>query len=114
MLDSFDFINQHFNPFESYKVDRILYGVGLVVDSKFRGHGIATEILKARAPLMKATGLNVTTTIFSGIFSQKSAKSAGYEENSSISFSDLQKQFPSMNFSHANTTHCKTLSLKIE
>jgi RimJ/RimL family protein N-acetyltransferase len=113
-LEAFEFVTQQFNSFEFYKVNRILYGVGLVVDGKFRGQGIATEILKARVPLMKALRLNVTTTIFTGICSQKSAKSAKFEENFSISFSDLQKQFPTMNFSHANTTHCKTLSLKIE
>lgn len=114
MLDTFRFIDDHFSPGRHYKVDQFVYGLGLVVNNSYRGRGISTEILKARAPLLKEIGLEVTTTIFTGICSQRAAQSAGYEENFAISFVELQEKFPLLDFSHANTTHCKILSLKID
>lgn len=98
---------------ESYKVDRLLLAVGLCVDPKFRGRGIATEILKTRADLMKSIDLKLTTTIFSTVGAQKAAKAAGFDENFSISYEDFQEKFPAMDFSHVFKTHCKVLSLKI-
>jgi hypothetical protein len=42
--------------------------------------GIATEMLKARVPLLKALGLNVTSNGFTGIASQVAAKNADFED----------------------------------
>lgn len=70
-----------FNVFEHYKVKHCLMASGLCVDTSYRARGIATEMLKARAALLKALGLKVTTASFSGIGSQKAAEQAGYEEN---------------------------------
>ena len=67
--------------FENYNVNQYLIAYGLCVDTTYRGRGIATEMLKARAPLLKDLGLVVTTTAFTGIGSQKAAEKAGYEEN---------------------------------
>jgi RimJ/RimL family protein N-acetyltransferase len=72
---------QQFNVFQQYNVDEYLIAYGLCVDSTYRGRGVATEMLKARRPLLKALGLKVTTTAFTGIGSQKAAEKAGYEEN---------------------------------
>lgn len=72
---------QQFNVFQHYKVDEYLIAYGLCVDTDFRGRGIATEMLKARVPVLKALGLKVTATAFTGIGSQKAAEKAGYEEN---------------------------------
>lgn len=52
-----------------------------MVNRNFRGLGIATEMLKARIPLLKAIGLSVTSTVFSVIGSQKAAKNAGFIED---------------------------------
>lgn len=79
-----DYAKQEFNTFEHYNVDEYLIAYGLCVDTEYRGRGIATEMLKARAPLLKAFNLKVTTTAFTGIGSQVAAKKAGYEENFSI------------------------------
>ena len=113
MLDGFEFLNEFFDPSDHYNVNSFLYGVGLAVDKAYRGRAISTEILKARVPLLKKLSLTVTSTIFSGICSQKAAISAGYEENVAVSFKVIQEKFPTMDLSHANTTHCKILSLKI-
>ena len=90
-----------------------MYAVGLCVDNKFRGRGIATEILKARAPLMKEIGLEVTSSIFSTVGAQKAAKAAGYEENYSVNYDDCHKKFPELNFSHVTKMSCKVLSMKV-
>jgi GNAT superfamily N-acetyltransferase len=113
IFEAFEFINTNFDPADYYKVDSYLYGVGLVVDPMYRGRGIATEILKTRIPFLKALDLTVTTTIFSAIGSQKSALAANFEENYSVSFDELQEKFPLLDLSHRNTSHCKTMSLKI-
>lgn len=58
---------------------------GLSVKSKYRGRGIGENILKARIPLGKAIGVNVTSTIFSAIASQKAAFKAGFQLSYEIS-----------------------------
>lgn len=98
---------------EYYKVDRVMFAAGLCVDQKFRGRGIATEILKARLPLMRVIDIEVTSSIFSTVGAQKAAKAAGYDENFSINYEDFQTKFPELDFSHAFKTSCKVLSLKI-
>ena len=54
---------------------------GLVVNRNYRGCGIATEILEARRPLMKALRIEVTSTCFSVIGSQKASNNAGFVED---------------------------------
>lgn len=75
--------------------------------------GIATEILKARAPLMRAIGLEVTSSFFTTIGGQKSAKAAGYEENLAIPFEEMQEKFPTLDFVKFFKTNCEVLSLKV-
>lgn len=72
---------KQFDVFQHYNVNDYLIAYGLCVDTAYRARGIATEMLKARGPLLKALGLKVTTTAFTGIGSQKAALKAGYEEN---------------------------------
>lgn len=92
-----------------------MFAAGLCVDEKFRGRGIATEILKARIPLMQAIGIEVTTSVFSTLGAQKAAKAAGYDENYKVSYEALQAKFPEMDFSHGASVHgfCKVLSRKV-
>lgn len=75
------YAQQEFNVFRRYNVENYLIAYGLCVDTDYRGRGIATEMLKARAPLLKVLGLKITTTAFTGIGSQKAAEKAGYEDN---------------------------------
>lgn len=98
---------------EHYGVHRVISAAGLCVIEKYRGRGIATKILQARAPLLKCIGIKVTSTIFSTIGGQKAAKSAGYEENYSISYVELGTKCPKMDFSHVPTGFCKVMSLKV-
>lgn len=73
------------NIFEKYGVDEFVGALGLVVNYNYRNRGIAIEMLKARKPLLESLGLQLTSTAFTGIGSQKAAKYAGYEED----FSEL-------------------------
>lgn len=111
--DAINFVHNQFSVMDYYKVDRFLTAAGLCVNPKFRGRGIATEILKARAPLMKAVGLEVTSSFFTTIGGQKSAKAAGYEENYVISFEEMQEKFPTLDFVKFFKTNCEVLSLKV-
>jgi hypothetical protein len=55
-----------FNYFDFHKVDKYLKGYGLAVHSDHRGRGIATEMLKARIPLMRTLkDITVTANGFS-------------------------------------------------
>lgn len=78
------YAQQQFNVFKAYNVEEYLIAYGLCVDTNYRARGIATEMLKARAPMLKALGLKVTTTAFTGVGSQKAAEKAGYVENFAI------------------------------
>lgn len=113
LVEAFTAVDSEFDAAEYYKVDHFLYGLGLGVKPSYRGRGIATELLKARAPLMSHLGLSMTSTIFTGIETQKAAQSAGYFENYTISYAELQQRFPNLDFSTANATHCRTQSLTI-
>lgn len=78
------FCEQQFNAFEFYNVDKYMSALGLSVNSKYRGRHIGEYILKARFPLAKAIGVSVTSTVFTGIASQKLAARAGFELNYAI------------------------------
>ena len=66
--------------YEKYNVEQYLAAYGLCVNRAYRGMGIATEMLKARAQYMKEMGIKITGTAFTAIGSQIAAKKAGYEE----------------------------------
>ncbi|KAG5667938.1 hypothetical protein PVAND_015903 [Polypedilum vanderplanki] len=80
VVDVLTHINNQINPFEIFNVDQYFTAYGLVVNSKYRGREIVTEMLKARIPIIKAFGLKVTVTIFTGIGSQTAAKKADYDD----------------------------------
>jgi GNAT superfamily N-acetyltransferase len=105
------FTSSLFDVFEHYQIDHFLNANGLGVHQKYRGRGIAVELLKARVPLMKAIGLTVTSTVFSTLGSQIAARKAGFDESASISYAEIQKRFPQYDFSFTHATHhCKTFT----
>lgn len=86
MFESIAYTFEECNIFEKYNVEKFLVAYGLVVNRNYRGRGIATEMLKARIPLMNEIGIEVTSTCFSVIGSQKAAANAGYVEDYVISY----------------------------
>lgn len=113
MNEASNYINGKADAMKTFKVDRLMCSAGLCVDMKHRGRGIATQILKSRASLLKTLGVELTTSIFSTIGAQKAAKKTGFEEIFCRKFEELQKDLPDMDFSHAFGTSCRVLALKI-
>lgn len=72
------------NIHKTYKVDKYVGALGLSVDPKYRGRGIATKILEARVPLCKALGITLTSNVFTSETSQAVAKKAGFKENCTV------------------------------
>lgn len=113
MLKVMMYTTKQFDVYEAYNVDQYLTAYGLSVNSEYRGRGIATEILKARAPIFKAFGLKVTSTAFSAIGSQTAAKNVGFEEVFVISFADIEKIILAFDFSKSVTKYFKTMALHV-
>uniref|UniRef100_A0A182PHW7 N-acetyltransferase domain-containing protein n=1 Tax=Anopheles epiroticus TaxID=199890 RepID=A0A182PHW7_9DIPT len=74
-----EYMTDTVNLFERYGVDKYLTAYGLSVNTRYRGRGIATEILKARRPICRAFGLRLTSTNFTAIGSQKPAAKIGFQ-----------------------------------
>lgn len=113
MFDVITYTTKQFNVYEAYNVDKYLTAYGLCINPVYRGRGIASEMLKARVPILKALGLQVTSTAFTGIGSQKAAKKAGFEERYVISYADIEKIKPRFDFSKSVTKDFKTMVLKL-
>lgn len=96
-----------------FNVDSYLCGAGLAVDTRYSRRGIATEMLRARVPLMKLLGLKVTSTIFSGTGSQKAAKAANFSEMHARNWEEIGKDFPQFDFSKCVTKELKIMVLEI-
>lgn len=75
------YAREQFNVYKHFNVREYLQSYGLCVDTMYRARGIATEMLKARASLLKALHLSVAIAAFTGIGAQKAALKAGFEEN---------------------------------
>lgn len=113
IVEIVDFADAEFNPFKVFRVEQMLTSYALCVYPPFRGHGIATEMLKARTEMLKALNLTVTSTFFTTLGSQIAAKKANFEESWMMTYEDLQRKFPNFDFAHANTKFYKKMSLTI-
>lgn len=113
IIELFEYVSSKFNIFEEYNVDQYLTSYALVVDKSHRGHGIATEILKARVEILKAFDLTVTATSFSTLGSQIAGEKAGYDDIVKVSYVELGEKFPSSDFSKANTKWLRKVAFRI-
>ncbi|XP_059616306.1 uncharacterized protein LOC132261485 [Phlebotomus argentipes] len=94
LLATLNFLKEKANVYKRYNVDKYLHGLGLLTMRKYRGCGLATELLKARFPLMKALGLTLTCTLFSGPGSQGAAIKVGFSEDVVVTYESLGKAHP--------------------
>ncbi|XP_039433685.1 uncharacterized protein LOC120416077 [Culex pipiens pallens] len=108
------YVGQQFNVFERFGVDRYLTAYGLAVNRRYRGRGIATELLKARIPMCKAFGIELTATNFTAVGSQLAAAKAGFKTDFEIMYDDFAKMGPKYVFPGIQTKSLKLMSLKIE
>lgn len=72
-------VAKYFKFFEKYQVNEYMSEQGLSVAREYRGRGIGEYILRARFPLGKAIGVEITNTIFTSIASQVIADKVGFE-----------------------------------
>ena len=114
MLEAIFHLMGQFNVYEAYNVENYLTAYGLCVNPSYRGRGIATEILRARIPVCKALGISLTSTAFTGIGSQVAAKKAGYVDDYTIDYEDVEEIFPNFDFSKSPTKNFKIMTLKVD
>lgn len=69
---------KEFDAFGRFHVDEVLIEFGLGVHPDYRLRGIATQLLKARVPMMEAMGIRHALTGFSAVGSKKAGEKAGY------------------------------------
>ncbi|XP_059619199.1 uncharacterized protein LOC132263449 [Phlebotomus argentipes] len=98
IFKAFLFLKAKADAYNRYNVSKYLHGLGLLTMPKYRGCGIATELLKARFPLMEALGLSLTGTLFTGPGSQAAAKRAGFTEDFAVTYESLGKEYPFVPF----------------
>ena len=102
-----------YDVYDVFKVEQYLTAYGLSVSSKYRGRGIATEILKARVPFCKAFSIPLTATLFTARISQKAAVKAGFTDGISVAYDDLAKIDPRFYFPNIESKELKLMCLKI-
>jgi GNAT superfamily N-acetyltransferase len=112
-MEVLGFIDKQFNPCDAFQVQTCLTSYALCVRPSYRGYGIATEMLKARVEMLKAFGLQVTTTMFTTIGSQIAAERAGFEESLSMTYDEITEKFPNFDFSKASSKFLKKFTLKV-
>uniref|UniRef100_A0A1L8DD29 N-acetyltransferase domain-containing protein n=1 Tax=Nyssomyia neivai TaxID=330878 RepID=A0A1L8DD29_9DIPT len=114
LLKAMNFIKTQADPYNKHNVDKYLHAMGLLVLPKYRGLGLATEILRARVPLGKALGLKMTGTVFTGIASQKNAAKAGFVDEYTVYYEDLGKKEPFVVFPNVTSPQVKFMSLRFD
>lgn len=82
-------LENYFDPFKSYQVDKVMFAAGLYVNVDHRRSGIATEMLIGRDVIGKAFGIQICSHVFSSLAAQKAAIKVGYEESFKIRYSEL-------------------------
>lgn len=80
IFSAVEFTCEESDIYEKYKVETYLNAYGLCVNRAYRGRSVATEMLRARIPLLKSLGLKVTATAFTTCNSQKAAKTVGFRD----------------------------------
>lgn len=80
-----------FNPFEFYSVENILTSGGCFINKNFQQHGIAEELIKARADVGKLFEARVSADLVSTALWQDASVKNDHEEKFSVTFKKLPK-----------------------
>lgn len=104
-------LNQY-DVFKKYNVDKYLTEYALCTRKDYQKRGIGTEFIKARTAMCKALNVPVTAAGFTVIGSQKAAVKAGHIEGYKLSYAELQKKFPTFDFSKSNAEYLKIFEFK--
>uniref|UniRef100_A0A182QW05 N-acetyltransferase domain-containing protein n=1 Tax=Anopheles farauti TaxID=69004 RepID=A0A182QW05_9DIPT len=109
-----EYMTDTVNLFEKFGVDKYLTAYGLSVNGRYRGRGIATEILKARRPICRAFGLRLTSTNFTAIGSQIPAAKIGFITDLEMPYDEFVKVDPTYTFQGIKSKSIKLMSLVVE
>ncbi|XP_062554727.1 uncharacterized protein LOC134219856 [Armigeres subalbatus] len=107
------YMTKEFNVFEHYNVERYLTAYGLAISHRYRGRGIAVEMLKARIPICQAFGVELSATNFTAIASQKAAEKAGFQSDFETTYDDFANMGPNYTFSEIKSKSLKLMSLQV-
>ncbi|CAG5053702.1 unnamed protein product [Parnassius apollo] len=86
---SLEYIETKCNPFEFLNLDVLLGAYGLLVKREYRGAKLGARLLNAREPLSNVLGIKATSTVFTGISSQKLATRCGFITIAEASLSEM-------------------------
>ncbi|XP_053698639.1 uncharacterized protein LOC128745587 [Sabethes cyaneus] len=108
-----EYMTDQFKVRQHYNVEYYLTAYGLAINKRYRGRGIATEMLRARVPLCKAFGIKVTATNFTALGSQLAAAKAGFQTNLEVTYDDFAKMGPKYSYPGIKSKSLKLMSLEI-
>lgn len=97
------YMEEQSDRYERFHIDDYLDELGLCVHSKYRGLGIATELLKTRTKLGAALGLKYSFTLCTAIASQKASERAGYKNVFETDYKTLEEIFPDLKLNVEDT-----------
>lgn len=106
-------MNERCNVFQYHRVDRYLNAVGLAINRRYRGIGIATEMLRARVAICRAFHLPVTVTDFTARGSQRAAEKAGFRTDVEVTYEELASIQPNFAYPGIKEKSMKMMSLVI-
>ncbi|KAE8748356.1 hypothetical protein FOCC_FOCC004992 [Frankliniella occidentalis] len=72
-------VNKRLDLFDAYHVDRIFECRILSVDNRYRGRGLARQLLERSIETAKAAGFQLVKEDATGLFSQRAADSMGFQ-----------------------------------
>ncbi|CAG9133445.1 unnamed protein product [Plutella xylostella] len=85
-------LEREYDLFTSLEVPASLGGAGLSVHPDYRGLGLATEILRARAPMLLHRKIPLSFAWFTSLPSQRAAEKAGYMQVAELTFQELGRR----------------------
>lgn len=71
-------VDAKLDVFQRFNVDYCLKSYGVTVSHAYRNRGIATQILKARIPILQEFQIPITYSLFTANSSQRAATKAGF------------------------------------
>ncbi|KAG5684454.1 hypothetical protein PVAND_013688 [Polypedilum vanderplanki] len=104
-------LNQH-DVFTKYGVDTYLTEYAMCTRKEFRNRGLATEFIRSRTQQMKLLNVPVTSSAFTVIGTQKAAAKVNHHDGWKISYDELQKKYPTFDFSKRNVDELKIMDFK--
>lgn len=84
VFDMMFLLNENFDTYEHYGIDKYMSSLGLIVTEKYRGRSIGEHFLNTRRPFCNEFGIKLSSTVFTSNFSNRIADKVGFKLNNSI------------------------------